>query len=200
MIYVDVKTFLSFRIETDDLQVAETEAKRFLEALNACPAFIDGWNDVQRKEGGPIIAHVGNSILKSLPTSKMKTETIFIPKTASSGVDELDYLTNPKFADVVKHYEEATRASRLHSLEANRALALYGDHGAPISGCVREHFPSPVKDTLRLLARKVSEELDLARAARPKYVRKSTIYLIGRLVATRDGAGFYGPQSYPTEK
>ena len=60
MIYVDVKTFLSFRIETDDLKVAEAEAKRFLEALNASPDFIDGWNDVQRKEGGPIIAHVGN--------------------------------------------------------------------------------------------------------------------------------------------
>lgn len=35
---------------------------------------------------------------------------------------------------------------------AREALAIYGDHGSLISGCVRDHFPLGVKDTLRNLA------------------------------------------------
>lgn len=106
---------------------------------------------------------------------------------------DFSILDNPKFADVVKHYENACRASRQHSGEAKLAFKMYGSHGAQISGCVRDHFPTHVKGTLRALARIVGDEMDLAKAARPKYVRMSTIAHIGRLVATRDGCGFYGP-------
>lgn len=112
----------------------------------------------------------------------------------------MDILKNPKFSAVVAHYERACRASRLHSSEAKRAFVNYGDHGVQISGCVRDHFPPNVKDQLRSLARIVSDELDKAKAARPKYARMSTIIHIGRLIATRDGCGFYGPAKYQESK
>lgn len=105
-------------------------------------------------------------------------------------------LTDPKFAAVIAHFERACRASRLHSSGAARAFANYGDHGPLISGCLREHFPDAVKDQLRTLARLVTTESDAAYAARPSRVRKATIRHIGRLIATRDGAGYYGPQPY----
>lgn len=108
----------------------------------------------------------------------------------------MDYLSNPKFAEVVRHFERACKASRLHNAQAKRALANYGDHGALISGCVRDHFPDRVKDQLRGLARMVTHESDAAREARPKRVHLRTIRHIGRLVATRDGSGYYGPQTY----
>lgn len=107
-----------------------------------------------------------------------------------------DFLTDAKFATVVRHFELACQASRLHSSQAQRAFANYGDHGAQISGCVRDHFPETVKDELRALARKVTEESVSAMLARPARVHRSTINRIGRLVATRDGSGFYGPQPY----
>lgn len=105
-------------------------------------------------------------------------------------------LNNPKFAATVAHFTRACRASRLHSSEAQRAFANYGDHGVQISGCVREHFPERIKDRLRFLARLVTTELEKASAARPARVRAATIHKLGRLVATRDGSGFYGPQPY----
>ena len=76
------------------------------------------------------------------------------------------------------------------------ALETYGDRGAQISGCVRDHFSSSVKDELRALARLVSEEMDKAKAAWPYRAHMSTVAHIGRLVATREGVGFYGPSSY----
>lgn len=105
-------------------------------------------------------------------------------------------LSDPKFYFVVKHFEKACCASRLHSSQAQRALANYGDHGAQISGCVRDHFPEAVKDELRKLARMVTEASVDAMLARPARVHRDTITRIGRLVATRDGSGFYGPQPY----
>lgn len=107
-----------------------------------------------------------------------------------------NYLNDPKFAGVVAHYVAACKASREHSRKAGIALETYGDRGAQISGCVRDHFPSSVKDELRALARLVSEEMDKAKAARPYRAHMSTVAHIGRLVATREGVGFYGPSSY----
>ena len=107
-----------------------------------------------------------------------------------------DYLTDPKFAEVVAHYAAACKASREHSRKAGIALETYGDHGWIFSGCVRDHFPSTVKDELRALARLVSDEMDKAKAARPYRARMSTVAHIGRLVATREGVGFYGPSAY----
>lgn len=104
-------------------------------------------------------------------------------------------LYEARFATVVAHFEDACRASRRHSEFAASQLKVFGDHGSPISGCVRDHFPEDRKETLRTLARTVTEASDRAHAARPKGVRKSTINQIGRLVATRDGSGFYGPRS-----
>lgn len=104
-----------------------------------------------------------------------------------------DILDNPRFSLVVKHYAKACAASREHSAIAADALDKFGDHGAQISGCVRDHFPIEIKQRLRDLAREVSEHMDKAHQARPYRVHASTVYRIGRLVATRDGCGFYGP-------
>lgn len=46
----------------------------------------------------------------------------------------------------------AAACSRAHDRLARQSLLAYGDHGPNISGCVREHFPTPVKDRLRRLA------------------------------------------------
>lgn len=86
--------------------------------------------------------------------------------------------------------------SRAHSHYASKALKDFGDHGAQISGCVRDHFPEPVKQQLRTLAQLVTKYSELGHAARPKGVRLDTMRHLARSVATRDGSGFYGPQPY----
>ena len=103
-------------------------------------------------------------------------------------------LDNPKFHVAQTYFECACLASKTHSEIAAEALAAFGDHGAPISGCVRDHFPSDIKDDLRHWARETSRFSDLAYKHRPKRVRMATMRRLGTLVATRDGSGFYGPQ------
>jgi hypothetical protein len=104
-------------------------------------------------------------------------------------------LANPKFEAARDHFADACKFSRLHSEFAQAQLRVFGDHGPAISGCVRDHFPADRKETLRELARKVSECSDRAWAARPARVRSSTMRKLARLVAQRDGSGFYGPQA-----
>lgn len=105
-----------------------------------------------------------------------------------------DLLADIKLAKAADRFAKACGASRRHSELAAQYLKEYGDHGSLISGCVRDHFPDDEKNTLRLLAFLVTEYSDAAYAARPARVRHSTIRKLGQLVATRDGAGFYGPQ------
>lgn len=88
----------------------------------------------------------------------------------------------------------ACAASRAHDNLASIALRQYGNHGPQISGCVRSHFPKPIKDELRALAQRVSYWSDRAYKSRPPRVRHETIRRIGREIAARDGCGFYGPQ------
>lgn len=107
----------------------------------------------------------------------------------------MQLLDNPKFAHVVLHFVNACAASRAHDQLAGESLDQFGDHGSLIAGVVRNHFPAEVKDRLRELARSVTRESDLAYAARPKYTRHATIRTIGRLIAQRDGHGFYGPRA-----
>ena len=109
-----------------------------------------------------------------------------------------DYLTSPRFAVAVFCFEQACAASREHSSRSAHFLQKYGDHGSLISGCVRDHFPPVVKDELRQLAQTVTRRSAEGHAARPRYVRAATMINIARLVATRDGSGFYGPQAYGT--
>jgi hypothetical protein len=90
----------------------------------------------------------------------------------------------------------ACLASRLHSQLAELGFRDYGEHGAQISGCVREHFPEELKDNLRELARKVTQYSDKGYSLRPYRVRRDTMRHLARSVATRDGSGFYGPQAY----
>lgn len=91
-------------------------------------------------------------------------------------------------------FASACAYSRQHNEEAAQALQRHGDHGALISGCVRDHFPDDVKNHLRLLAFLVTEMSEAAYSLRPRGVRLATMRKLSRAVATRDGAGFYGPQ------
>jgi len=103
-------------------------------------------------------------------------------------------LDNPKFTNSQTFFVLACSASRMHKAKAAVALDAYGDHGALISGCVRDHFPAEVKDALRFWSQEVTRLSDLAYANAPKYSRLATIRRLGQAVATRDGSGFYGPQ------
>lgn len=100
----------------------------------------------------------------------------------------------PRFAVAARRFANACAASREHERKAGEALAAYGEHGALISGCVRDHFPESVKDELRRLARRVSEESDAAWLARPARVRLSTMRKLSQEIAGRYGSGRYGPQ------
>lgn len=88
----------------------------------------------------------------------------------------------------------ACAASREHDRLTRHAMTTYGDYGPLISGCVREHFPDPVREALRTLARTVGTYSDAAYAARPPRVRLATMRRLAQDIATRDGAGYYGPQ------
>ena len=43
-------------------------------------------------------------------------------------------LNNPKFAEVVSHFEKCCQASRQHSQLASESLNKFGDQGSQISG------------------------------------------------------------------
>ena len=103
-------------------------------------------------------------------------------------------MNGPKFDAARKHFELACFFSRAHAALAADALRVFGDHGSDVSGVVREHFPSAVKDELRQLVRKVTEHTDAGYACRPRGVRTATIICLARSIATKQGAGFYGPQ------
>lgn len=107
---------------------------------------------------------------------------------------DLAILDRPALATVALKFKSACSASRQHSEHAAWCLSYFGDHGPQISGCVRDHFPEDEKQFLRDLARLVTTKGDEARAARPKGTRMATVNRLARLVATRDGSGFYGPQ------
>lgn len=102
--------------------------------------------------------------------------------------------TRPELLPAARFLAQACEASREHSRLAESALALYGDHGPLVSGCVRSHFPEPVKDRLRSLARQVSRASAQAFDARPPRVRLATMRKLGRAVAAEQGSGYYGPQ------
>ena len=104
------------------------------------------------------------------------------------------YLNNPRFRHAQAYFEAACRASRMHGDIARAALAEHGDHGPQISGCVRDHFPEHVKDQLRWWARRVTDTSEKAHSLRPPRVRRATMALLAREVATEHGSGFYGPQ------
>jgi len=107
----------------------------------------------------------------------------------------MNVLTRPDLAQSRALFATACRLSRAHSALAGDALRTHGGHGPQISGCVREHFPEPVKDALRTLARAVGAASDAAWRARPPRVRHATMRALSRAVAARDGSGFYGPQA-----
>jgi len=93
-----------------------------------------------------------------------------------------------------RYFRRACRLSRDHDALAAQALGQFGNHGPPISGCVREHFPDNVKNKLRRLAARVTSYSDAAYAARPKRVRIATMRALSRAIAREYGYGFYGPQ------
>lgn len=107
-----------------------------------------------------------------------------------------DILARDDLREAQQLFAVACGASKLHNTLAAYGLERFGDHGAQISGCVRDHFPDKLKNELRALAQMVTRYSDLAHEQRPKRVRLDTMRHLARSVATRDGSGFYGPQPY----
>jgi hypothetical protein len=103
-------------------------------------------------------------------------------------------LARSDLATARAHFAAACVASREHVSMAASALAVYGDRGPLIAGCIRDHFPQPVRDSLRDLALMVGRASDAAWAARPARVRAATMRALSRAVAARDGSGYYGPR------
>ena len=95
-------------------------------------------------------------------------------------------------------FRKSVEASKKHSNKVADAFNKHGDHGPQISGVIRDHFPTDVKDDLRKLARDVSKFSDAAYAARPKGVRQNTMWKLSQAVADKYGHAFYGPQ--PTRR
>lgn len=91
------------------------------------------------------------------------------------------------------HLRNAYACSRAHSNLAQWAEAKFGDHGALISGVVRDHFPPQVKAALRALAHRVGTELDDSRNAWWSACRRHSTWMREKeLTIARDGRGFYG--------
>jgi hypothetical protein len=83
--------------------------------------------------------------------------------------------------------------SRAHSKLAVWAERRYGAFGPLISGIVREHFPEPVKGTLRVLARNVGTRLECSLSLwRIAGKRRSTWIRAKEQTIAQHGRGFYG--------
>ena len=106
----------------------------------------------------------------------------------------MDRFSHPKFDRAAELFAEACRLSRDHNKATQDALASYGDHGPQISGVIRDHFPDDIKKHLRLLCFLITDSSNAAWQARPKYVRNGTMLALSRMIAARDGSGFYGPR------
>lgn len=89
---------------------------------------------------------------------------------------------------------QAYVASRLHSQMAETFIAAYGDgNGDQISGSVRDHFPTEVKDALREVARSVTKCLSDSREAWRRAGRTHATWMREKeQTIARDGRGFYG--------
>ena len=92
------------------------------------------------------------------------------------------------------YFSVCCAASRAHSALVGTALDTYGDHGAQISGIIRDHFPDSVKDTLRSLCDTMNAASRNAWGSRPPRVRVATMRRLSQSVARVEGCGFYGPQ------
>lgn len=56
---VDIKAFINIEIEADNAADARAEAERLVESCEPDSNFIDGWNSVQRQNGGALILETG---------------------------------------------------------------------------------------------------------------------------------------------
>lgn len=108
---------------------------------------------------------------------------------------EAELLNSEKYAEIRYYFAVACAASRRHDATLAIALETYGAHGPAISGCGRDHFPESVKNDLRALASKVTRFTYAGYEISAPRIRRSTRAQIARLVARRDGSGFYGPHA-----
>ena len=63
-------------------------------------------------------------------------------------------------AQAVELCQKGITDLRMAGKLTEKALATYGDHGPLTSGCIRTHFPEPVKDVLRRLCHGSTEAFD----------------------------------------
>ena len=81
---------------------------------------------------------------------------------------------------------DACYASQAYDAALHDALDTYTS---------RNHFPTHVKESLKLHAKRVSEYSRLAWERKPPRYRDSTMRELSRQCAQRHGCGFYGPQA-----
>jgi hypothetical protein len=112
----------------------------------------------------------------------------------------MNILSRPEFKPAIEWFINSVKSAQEHDKIAAAALEKYGDHGATISGIVREHFPDNIKKRLRTLASQVTEYSNNAWKTRPRGVRKSTMRKLSQAVAQKYGHGFYGPRPNPTKR
>jgi hypothetical protein len=103
-------------------------------------------------------------------------------------------IDRPDLQLAVRELKASCMRAKCHDGIASAALAKYGDHGPQISGVVRDHFPTSIKEALRDLARSITAHSDAGWKLRPKGVRISTMRKLSSEVAQTYGHGFYGPQ------
>ena len=102
----------------------------------------------------------------------------------------------PELRPAADCFRDACAYSRMHSRYIAGAMERWGNHGAQISGCIRDHFPEPVKEHARWLAKQVTLASNAAYSLRPRGVHVATMRRLANEIARRDGTGFYGPQEF----
>lgn len=104
-------------------------------------------------------------------------------------------LKRPELQSAQRHFANAAQASRLHKNYVAELILKHGDgNGVQVSGVIRDHFPEQAKMNLIAICKNINRENDAGVAARPKHVRKETMFKLARAVCRRDGTGFYGFQ------
>lgn len=103
-------------------------------------------------------------------------------------------LSRPNLLPAQQSFANAARYSHEWNALVAKSVKAYGDRpqGGFVSGIYSEHFPEPVRNQLRDLARRVSVETDIGFALRPARVQMRTMRNLKNAVRERDGSGYYG--------
>lgn len=71
---VPLTVLVSITVEADDKATAIDEARRFVELGMPEDGYVDGWNDVQRQNGAPIIHEVAGYECESVELDEVEID------------------------------------------------------------------------------------------------------------------------------